>query len=38
MHCYNSGKLVGEWFNAIDADEATLADVHRGAGRQPRRL
>lgn len=30
--CQNSGKLVGEWFNAIDADEVTLADVHRGAG------
>lgn len=32
LHCYNSGQLVGAWFNAIDADEVTLADVHRRAG------
>lgn len=31
LHC-NSGQLVGEWFHAIDADEVTLAEVHRGAG------
>lgn len=31
LHCYNSGQLVGEWFNAIDADEVTLASVHRSA-------
>lgn len=30
--CYNSGRLVGEWFDATDADEVTLADVHRGSG------
>lgn len=33
LHCYNSGRLVGEWFDAEDADEVTLADVHGGAGR-----
>jgi len=32
LHCYNAGRLVGEWFDAVDADEATLADVHRDAG------
>lgn len=32
LHCYNSGRLVGEWFDAVDADEVTLTDVHRGAG------
>jgi antirestriction protein len=32
LHCYNSGRLVGEWFDAIDADEVTMTDVHRGAG------
>ncbi|MGO1539793.1 MAG: antirestriction protein ArdA [Leucobacter sp.] len=30
--CYNNGQLVGEWFDAIDADEVTLVDVHRGSG------
>lgn len=32
LHCYNSGRLVGEWFDAVDADGVTLADVHRSAG------
>ncbi|WP_193107342.1 antirestriction protein ArdA [Brachybacterium sp. FME24] len=32
LACYNNGQLVGEWFHAIDADEVTLADVHRGSG------
>ncbi|PBB08163.1 antirestriction protein [Kocuria sp. WRN011] len=32
LHCYNAGRLVGEWFDAVDADEVTLTDVHRGAG------
>ncbi|WP_144882177.1 antirestriction protein ArdA [Microbacterium paraoxydans] len=27
---YNAGRRVGEWFDAIDGDEITLADVHRG--------
>lgn len=30
--CYNNGQLVGEWFDAIDADDVTLVDVHRGSG------
>ena len=29
----NSGHLVGEWFDAVDADQVTLADVHKGSGR-----
>ena len=33
LHCYNSGALVGEWFDAVDADETTLADVHKGSRR-----
>lgn len=33
LACYNSGYLVGDWFDAVDADETTLADVHRGSGR-----
>lgn len=33
LHCYNSGDLVGDWFEALTADEVTLADVHRGSGR-----
>lgn len=32
LHCYYSGQLVGEWFDAIDADEVSLADVHCSAG------
>ena len=30
---FNAGALVGDWFDAIDADEVTVADVHRGSGR-----
>lgn len=33
LHCYNSGHLVGDWFDAVGADEVTLADVHKGSGR-----
>ena len=29
---YNAGRLVGEWFDAATADEATLADVHEDSG------
>ncbi|GAA2375851.1 antirestriction protein ArdA [Gordonia cholesterolivorans] len=29
MHHFNCGFLVGEWFSAVDADEITLAAVHR---------
>lgn len=32
MSCCNSGRLVGAWYDAISADEVTLADVHRGFG------
>ena len=32
LHHYNSGYLVGHWFDAESADEATLADVHEGSG------
>ena len=32
LHCYNSGHLVGHWFDAESADEVTLADVHEGSG------
>lgn len=32
LHCYSSGRLAGEWFDAVHADEVTLADVHRGSG------
>ena len=28
LHCYNSGHLIGEWFDAAPADQVTLADVH----------
>ena len=28
LACYNSGYLVGHWFDAATADEVTLADVH----------
>lgn len=31
LHCYNDGRLVGEWFDAEGADKITLADVHGGA-------
>ncbi|MDO5501213.1 MAG: antirestriction protein ArdA, partial [Propionibacteriaceae bacterium] len=34
LHCYNSGDLVGEWFDAVDADTITLADVHKGSGKR----
>lgn len=30
--CYNTGHLVGEWFDAVGADEVTLTDVHKGSG------
>ena len=32
LHHYNDGRLVGHWFDAESADEATLADVHEGYG------
>ena len=30
---YNEGYLIGDWFDAVGADEVSLADVHRGSGR-----
>ena len=32
LHCYSSGRLVGDWFDAAAADEVTLADVHESSG------
>lgn len=32
LYCYNSGRLVGERFEAVGADGVTPADMHRGAG------
>ena len=32
LHHYNSGYLVGHWFDAATADQVTLADVHGGSG------
>ena len=28
LACYNSGHLIGEWFDAATADEVTIYDVH----------
>ena len=28
LHCYNDGRLVGDWFDAATTDGVTLADVH----------
>ncbi|WP_422114734.1 antirestriction protein ArdA [Brachybacterium sp. UNK5269] len=33
LHCYNDGALVGEWYDAIDADEVTVAKVHTRSAR-----
>lgn len=33
LYCYTAGYLVGSWLDAIDADEVTLEDVHRGTDR-----
>ena len=32
LHCYNEGRLVGDWFDAATADEVTTYDVHEGSG------
>lgn len=32
---YAAGYLVGHWFDAVDADEVTEADVFRGSGFRP---
>jgi hypothetical protein len=31
LACYNNTRLVGAWFDAIDGDDITLADVYGGA-------
>ena len=28
LHCYNDGRLVGDWFDAATADEVATYDVH----------
>lgn len=33
LYCYTAGHLVGDWFDALDADQVTLADVHKGTDR-----
>lgn len=33
LNCYNDGALIGEWFDAIDADEVTVSQLHVGSGR-----
>ncbi|MCX6402181.1 MAG: antirestriction protein ArdA [Propionibacteriales bacterium] len=32
LSCYNSGRLVGEWYDAADADEVSAATLHVDAG------
>lgn len=32
LSCYNSGRLVGEWYAAAEADDVTPASVHADAG------
>ena len=34
LHCYNDGRLVGDWFTALGADLVAVADVH-GISRSP---
>lgn len=36
LNCYNDGRLVGDWYDAVDADEVTLTDVHRRSGTRGR--
>ncbi len=31
LHCYNSGALVGEWYDAADADAVTVDGLHADA-------
>lgn len=35
LACYNEGRLVGEWRDAIDADDVTSEDVHRNVAKDP---
>lgn len=32
LHCYNSGRLVGEWYDAAEADMVTIDGLHVDAG------
>ncbi|MGN6129278.1 MAG: antirestriction protein ArdA, partial [Nocardioidaceae bacterium] len=32
LHCYNSGRLVGEWYDAAEADTVTIDGLHVDAG------
>ncbi len=32
LACYNEGRLVGEWVEAIDADAVTVKGLHHSAG------
>ena len=32
LHCYNDGRLVGEWVDCTDAADVTLAQLHGGTG------
>lgn len=34
MACYNAGRLVGGWFDAAEADEITLTQVHAAVARR----
>lgn len=37
LACYNEGRLVGDWHDALGADEVTSEDVHGvGSVRRPR--
>ena len=33
LACYNAGRLVGDWFDAVTADEVTTYDVHSAHSR-----
>ncbi|MFT3663232.1 MAG: antirestriction protein ArdA [Gordonia sp. (in: high G+C Gram-positive bacteria)] len=32
LGCYNSGRLVGRWYDVTDCAEVDVASVHRGSG------
>lgn len=36
LACYNAGRLVGHWVEAVNADQETVQTVHRAAGARPR--
>lgn len=35
LACYNNGRLVGEWYDAADAADKTIEDVHVDSGSLP---